>query len=145
MEFNLRYRVIRAESNHTSQRRVSEQNAFTLIETMVATAVFGIAVGVCILSFSLGMRIVGTAANQMDALHDARNQVEMLRTNHFTNVVFTAGTYALSNANYVGNYVVSNVDSWTKNITVNIVYVNRIRGGKSTNTLITTLTSSLHP
>ena len=81
----------------------------------------------------------------MDALHDARNQVEMLRTNHFTNVVFTAGTYALSNANYVGNYVVSNVDSWTKNITVNIVYVNRIRGGKSTNTLITTLTSSLHP
>ena len=98
MEFNLRYRVIRAESNHTSQRRVSEQNAFTLIETMVATAVFGIAVGVCILSFSLGMRIVGTAANQMDALHDARNQVEMLRTNHFTNVVFTAGTYALSNA-----------------------------------------------
>jgi len=145
MEFNLRNRVIRAESNRASQRRVSEQNAFTLIETMVATAVFGIAVGVCILSFSLGMRIVGTAAKQMDALHDARNQVEMLRTNHFTNVVFNAGTYAISNANYVGNYVVSNVDSWTKNITVNIVYANQIRGGKSTNTLITTLTSSLHP
>ncbi len=145
MGFNFRNQVMRGAQS-LNQRRVNERGAFTLIETMVATTIFGIAVGVCILSFSLAMRIVDTAGKRMDALHDARNQVEMLRTNHFTNtVVFSAGTYALSNANYTGNYVVSNVDSSTKNITVNIAYINRIRGGNSTNTLTTTITSSLHP
>lgn len=138
--------MVRANSKYMIQCRVNKQGAFTLIETMIATAIFGIAVGACVLSFSLAMRIVDTAGKQMDALHDARNVVEMLRTNHFTNtVVFTAGTYALSNANYTGNYVVSNVDSWTKDIRVNISYINRIRGGTSTNTLVTSITSSLHP
>jgi len=111
----------------------------------VATMIFGVAVGACILSFSMGMRIVNTASNQMDSLQDVRSQMEMLRTNDFTNTVLNAGTYALSNANYTGNYVVTNVDAWTKNITVNIVYVNRIRGGNSTNTLVTSLTKDLHP
>ena len=116
----------------------------------MATMVFGVAVGACVLSFSMGMRIVNTASNQMDSLQDARSQIEMLRTNHFTNAVLNAGSYSLSNANYTGSYVVTNVDSWTKNITVNIVYINRIRGGvgRSTNTLVTSLTSDLrdlHP
>lgn len=127
------------------QQRVRQRDGFTLIETMIATMVFGVAVGACILSFSLAMRITDTAGKQMDALHDARNQVEMLRTNHFTNVVFNAGTYIITNANYSGNYVVSNVDSATKIVTVNITYINRIRGGTSTNSLITSITSSLHP
>ena len=127
------------------QERVRHRDGFTLIETMIATMVFGVAVGACILSFSLAMRITDTAGKQMDALHDARNQVEMLRTNHFTNVVFNAGTYIITNANYSGNYVVSNVDSATKIVTVNITYINRIRGGTSTNSLVTSITSSLHP
>ena len=132
-------------AQYRNQRQVHQPNAFTIIETMIATVVFGIGVGACILSFSLAMRIVDTAGKQMDALHDARNQIEMLRTNHFTDAVFNAGTYAISNANYTGNYVVSNVDSWTKNITVNIAYINRVKGGNSTNTLITSITTSLHP
>ena len=132
------------------QRRVNRQGAFTIIEVAVATMVFGVAVGACVLSFSMGMRIVNTASNQMDSLQDARSQIEMLRTNHFTSAVLNAGSYSLSNANYTGSYVVTNVDSWTKNITVNIVYINRIRGGvgRSTNTLVTSLTSDLrdlHP
>ncbi len=103
----------------------------------MATMIFGVAVGACVLSFSMGMRIVNTASNQMDSLQDVRSQMEMLRTNHFTSAALNAGSYSLSNANYTGNYVVTNVDAWTKNITVNVVYVNRIRGGNSTNTLVT--------
>ena len=128
-----------------SERRVNRQGAFTIIEVAVATMIFGVAVGACVLSFSMGMRIVNTASNQMDSLQDVRSQMEMLRTNHFTSAALNAGSYSLSNANYTGNYVVTNVDAWTKNITVNVVYVNRIRGGNSTNTLVTSLTPPLHP
>ena len=131
-------------SNYMSQRRKKEQAAFTIIETMVAATVLGITVGACLYSFSMAMKIVDTTDKQMDALHDARNEIEMLRTNRFTNSVFTAGTYVFSNANYTGNYVVSDVDAWTKNITVNSVYSNRIRGGVSTNTLVTSITTTLH-
>ena len=60
MEFNLRYRVIRAESNHTSQRRVSEQNAFTLIETMVATAV---ATGTWTAAWTATVTVMATATD----------------------------------------------------------------------------------
>jgi len=35
--------------------------------------------------------------------------------------------------------VVSNVDTWTKNVTVNVPYLNHIHGGTSTNTLLTSL------
>jgi len=111
---------------------------------MVAATVLGITIGACLYSFSMAMKIVDATDKQMDALHDARNQIEMLRTNSFTNAVLTAGTYAISNANFVGNYVVSDVDSWTKNIVVNSTYPNRIRGGNSTNTLITSITTTLH-
>jgi prepilin-type N-terminal cleavage/methylation domain-containing protein len=128
------------------ERRInSRQDGFTLVEVMVATMILGIALGACVLSFSMAMQIVDTTGKQMDTLHDARSQIEMLRTNHFTNVVFNAGTYAISNANYTGNYVVSNVNSWTKDITVNIAYQNRMTHRMSTNTLITSITTSLHP
>ena len=111
----------------------------------MAALVMGIALGACVLSFSLAMRTVNTASNQMTGLHYARNQVEMLRTNHFTNAVLNAGSYTISNANFTGSYLVTNIDIWTKNLTVNVAYRNRIRGANSTNTLATTLTTSLHP
>jgi len=119
---------------------------FTLTEVMVATCIFGIALGACCMSFSFAMRGVNTAANQMDALQDARNQIELLRTYKFTNTTYlTAGTYRITNNPfYSGNYIVSNADSWTKDITVNIEFCNRLKGGMSTNTLYTSITKTLH-
>jgi prepilin-type N-terminal cleavage/methylation domain-containing protein len=127
------------------QRRPGQQG-FTLTEALVAVTIIGISLGACCLSFSLAMRAVSTSANQMDSLQDARNQIELLRTYSFTNATYlTAGTYIISNNPYYrGNYVVSNVDSWTKDITVNIVYQNRLRGGYSTNTLFSSITKTLH-
>jgi len=118
---------------------------FTLAETMVATAVLGIALGACMLSFSMAMRTVNTASNQMGAIHFARNHIEGLRTNSFTASALTAGKFSVSNANYTGSLVITNMDTWTKNITINIAYRNRLRGGYSTNTLTTSITSTLHP
>lgn len=129
-----------------THRKPGHQGGFTLTEALVATAILGIALGACCLSFSLAMRAVSTAGNQMDSLQDARNQIELLRTYPFTNTTYlTAGTHVISNNPYYsGNYVVSNVDSWTKDITVNIVYQNRLRGGMTTNTLFSSVTKTLH-
>jgi prepilin-type N-terminal cleavage/methylation domain-containing protein len=126
-------------------RRINDQAGFTLAETVIAVLILGIALGACVLSFSMAMRTVGTAGTQMAALHIARDQLETLRTYSFSNSVLNAGTYAFTNSSFIGSYTISNVNSATKNITVNVPYINRIRRGYSTNTLVTSVTSTLHP
>ena len=125
--------------------QVKSTSAFTLIEAMLAMMILSIALGACILSFSLAMRTVNTASNQMTALHVARDRLETLRTNSFTAGDLNAGTYSFTNGTYTGQYVISSVNTSTKDITVNVLYTNRLRHNFSTNTLNTTITSTLHP
>jgi prepilin-type N-terminal cleavage/methylation domain-containing protein len=124
-------------------RKLSKTNGgFTLVETVLAVMILSIALGACILSFSMAMRSVNTASNQMAALHYAREQLEGLRTNSFDSI---SGSGVFTNGNLYGSYTVSSVDSSTKNITVNVWYLNRIHRGFSTNTFTTTRTSALNP
>jgi len=118
---------------------------FTLPEVVIAVGILGFTLGAFILSFTMAMKSVGTARNQMAAKHAMRDCMEWLRTQRFTNSVLSAGTHSISNANYTGSYIVSSVDSYTKDVTVRIIYRNHIKGGVSTNTLTTTLVSTLHP
>jgi hypothetical protein len=94
----------------------------------------------------MAMRAVNTASNQQVALHSARLEMETLRTFSLTNSTspLTSGSHTFTNG-VVGTFVVSNVDTWTKNVTVNVPYLNHIHGGTSTNTLLTSLVSTLHP
>lgn len=128
------------------RRFLKVKGGFTLVESVMAVVILGIALGACVLSFSMAMRSVNTAGNQMAALHAARDQLETLRTNRFSSSSnLTAGvTYRFTNT-FAGTYVVSDVNSATKNITVNVWYLNRIHRGYSTNTLTTSLVSTLHP
>jgi len=113
------------------------------VESVMAVMILGVALGACVLSFSMAMKVVGTSSNQMAALHYARDQMEVLRTNSFDNLV--AGLPVISvPTNFAVSYSVSTVDSATKNITVNVTYLNRIHGGTSTNTLTSSVTSTLH-
>jgi prepilin-type N-terminal cleavage/methylation domain-containing protein len=41
------------------------EGGFTLVETVMAVVILGIALGACILSFSMAMRTVNIADNQM--------------------------------------------------------------------------------
>ena len=121
---------------------------FTLVESVIAVMILSIALGACILSFSMAMRTVGTASNQMAALHYARERLEVLRTNTFSGL--TVGTFSIpTNANTYGNlygsYTVSNVNTYTKDVTMRVIYLNRIHRGVSTNTLTTSVVSTLHP
>ena len=129
-----------------TRKLVNAEGGFTLVESVMAVVILGMALGACILSFSMAMRTVNTAANQMAAVHACRTELESLRTYSLTNAVspLTSGSHVFTN-NLTGTFVVSNVNTWTKIITVSVPYTNHIHGKFSTNTLTTVLTSTLHP
>jgi prepilin-type N-terminal cleavage/methylation domain-containing protein len=129
------------------RKLVNAEGGFTLVESVLAVVILGIALGACILSFSMAMRAVSTAGNQQVALHSARLELEGLRTYSLTNSTspLTSGTHSFATNGVTGTFVVSVVDAWTKNVTVNVPYLNHIHGGTSTNTLVTSLVSTLHP
>ncbi|MGA2220446.1 MAG: type II secretion system protein [Verrucomicrobiia bacterium] len=125
--------------------RMANRSGFTLVESVLAVMILGIALGACILSFSMAMRAVNTAGNQMAAVHSCRNALEALRTNSFSSTALQLGAGTFSNATISCTYTVTTVDANTKNISVSMPYRNYIHGGFSTNTLTTSLVSTLHP
>ena len=134
-----------------TRKLFNSNGGFTLLESVMAVMILGIALGACVLSFSMAMKSVSTASNQMAALHYARYQLEALRTNGFNATALSAGntnnnipTNTTIYGNLYGFYIVSNVNSATKDITMRVIYPNRIRGGVSTNTLATSIVSTLH-
>jgi prepilin-type N-terminal cleavage/methylation domain-containing protein len=129
------------------RKQFNGEGGFTLVESVMAVIVLGVALSACILSFSMAMRTVNTAANQMAAVHACRNELECLRTNSLTNStspLSVTGSHPFTN-NLVGTFVVSNLNTWAKLITVSVPYTNHIHGKFSTNTLATTLVTTLHP
>ena len=123
---------------------------FTLVESMLAIGILAVTLSVCVISFTMSMQGVKTAANEMAALHSARYELETLRTLSLTNSsLLNAGTHSFTNGSVIGTYTVSNLNSCTKNVTVNYNYMNYINhsvtNNIATDTLATTLTSTLHP
>ena len=123
---------------------------FTLVESLMAIMILGFSLSACVLSFTMSMQAVKTAANQMAALHAVRYELETLRTLSLTNSSsLNSGTHSFTNGSTVGTYTVTNLNSCTKNVTVNVAYMNYINhsvtNNSALNTLTTTLTSTLHP
>lgn len=123
---------------------------FTLVESMLAIGILAFSLSACVISFSMSMQAVKTASNQMAALHSARYELEVLRTNSLlSSSLLTAGTHSFTNGSATGTYTVTNLNSCTKNLTVNVTYMNYINHANTsniaTNTLTTILTSTLHP
>ena len=143
-----------SERNTMMSQRWHGERGFTLVEAVFSVMVLGIALGACVLSFSMAMKISDASRNQMFALHAARYELERLRTNSYSSAALNVGTYGInmnnSSSGYYTNYwgyytVTANGYPGVKNITVGICYRNRIRGGVSTNILTTSLCSTLHP
>ena len=128
-----------------TREQFKANDGFTLAEAVVAALIFGIGLGACILSFSMGMRTVNTAGNQMVALHTARDVLESLRTNSFNNGSLTAGSHTFSNAYFTVPYTVTSIDACNRTVAVSVPYLNKIHYGYSTNVLTTVLSSTLHP
>lgn len=125
-------------------KRFRAKDGFTLVESVLSAMVLGIALGACILSFSMAMRTVNTAGNQMIAIHTARDALESLRTNSFTSSALSAGSHTFSNAYFTAPYTVTSIDACNKTVAVSVPYLNKIHRGSSTNVLTTILSATLH-
>jgi prepilin-type N-terminal cleavage/methylation domain-containing protein len=135
----------------TMSRKPCQGDAgFTLVESMLAIGILAFSLSACVISFTMSMQAVKTAANQMAALHATRYELETLRTLSLTNAsVLNAGTHSFTNGSTAGTYTVTSLNSCTKNVAVNVTYMNYINhsitNNIATNTLTTILTSTLHP
>ena len=69
-----------SEHNTMMSQRWHDERGFTLVEAVFSVMVLGIALGACVLSFSMAMKVSDASRNQMFALHAARNELEYLRT-----------------------------------------------------------------
>ncbi len=128
-----------------TREQLKAKDGFTLVETVLSAMVLGIALGACILSFSMAMRMVNTASNQMTALHTARDVLESLRTNSFSSTALSVGSRTFSNAYFTVPYTVTSLDACNVTVAVSVPYLNKIHRGSSTNVLTTILCSTLHP
>jgi prepilin-type N-terminal cleavage/methylation domain-containing protein len=129
-----------------TRRSFTGETGFTLVESMMAIAICAIALSVCLLSFTMSMQCVKTGANQMAALHSARFELEVLRTNSLTAAVLSAGTHAFTNGTVTGTYTVTSNTASNKSVSVSVSYMNYINASAnvSTLTLATTMTMPLH-
>jgi prepilin-type N-terminal cleavage/methylation domain-containing protein len=141
------YRVSPSMGKTMTRKVLKAKDGFTLVETVLSVMILGVALGACILSFDMAMRAVKTAGNQMTAVHSARDALESLRTNSFASSVLSVGTKSLTNACFPSgvSYVVTSIDASNRTVSVSVPYVNYIHRGYSTNTLVTVLSSTLHP
>lgn len=129
-----------------TRKQFNGEGGFTLVESVMAVVILGVTLGASIMSFSMAMRAVNTAGNQMASLHAARNEIEGLRTLSLTNAsTLTSGSNRGFTNGLTGTYSVSNINNWMKLITVSVPYTNHIHGKFSTNTLTTVIVSTLHP
>ena len=124
--------------------RHKKDEGFTLVETVIAVVILGLALGVAAMTFNMAMRTVATSRNRMNGMHFARQEVERLRTFAFDDQALAAGDHAINRGAYVGAYTVTTVNSDLKDITLGVDWYNSMSNGVSAAVLTTYLAKALH-
>jgi prepilin-type N-terminal cleavage/methylation domain-containing protein len=114
---------------------------FTLVEICVASAILALIAASVLGVLVVGRRSASLAENHLAALHIARSTLETLGNKPFNSTELQIGTTQLPGNR--GNYVVESVDARTKNVTVNIDWVEP-SGTVRTLSLTTSFSWSLH-
>ena len=85
----------------------SKQAGFTLLEVMVAFALFMIGMTSVVFMMVQAARMGESARNRLEAMHQARAQMENLLRLNFESPALTPGTHAVVSGDYSGFYTVS--------------------------------------
>jgi type II secretory pathway pseudopilin PulG len=117
------------------------QDGFTLVEVVVAAALLILALSAFIASFVQAGRSAAIADNRLDAVHNARQQMETLISYPYNASALSIGTHTFSNGFYV---VTSNASAKVKDISVSIRCIHPVNGTISTVTLAGSISSELH-
>ena len=116
---------------------------FTLVEAVIAIVVLAVGMGACALTFNMAMRSVSTNRSKMSAVHLARNEMEVLRTQGWDDPALTIGSHVITNDLYSGQYVVAGVNDDVRNVTLSIDWAHFMTNGNAAATLTTSLAKQL--
>lgn len=112
--------------------------AFTLVEVVIAMALLVIALSMFVGTFVQAKKSAIIAENRMEAIHQARSEMEKMFTNKFSNVKSRPATSG------IGTNVVTTNDWGGKNIAVTIRWKNPVSALTSTVTLVTSMSEEFH-
>jgi prepilin-type N-terminal cleavage/methylation domain-containing protein len=120
------------------------QAGFTLMETMLSVLLLALGLGAAAVTYQVSMRWAGTSRAEMTALHQARGQMERIRTLTWDNAGLSAGTYTFSQNGFTGTYAVVDVSTSLKDIEVSLVGVDPAGRSVDRVRLTTTIAKPLH-
>ena len=80
---------------------ITMRKGFTLVEAVIAIAILGLTLSAFIYSFVQSTRSAEMSNNRIEAIHDARDQMEMLLTYTYNSAQLSYGTHAVSNGFYI--------------------------------------------
>ncbi len=113
----------------------------TLVEVLIALVVIFIGIGGSLMSISFANKTAQSTTNQMLAVHNVREQLEVLRSYALNDPLLSAGSHSLTGGQ---SYVVSAVTTNTKSIAMNAVWTNMLTRALSTTTVTTIFVDALH-
>ncbi len=119
--------------------------AFTLVEVVVATALMILALAAFVTTFVMSKKSAVISENRMEALHDARNEMEQLLLCKYSDTRLSVGAHSTDMAGVkYGVAIVTNSSYTVKNIVVTSKWVNP--GGIITSSFVLTgsISSELH-
>ena len=121
------------------------QEGFTLVEALISAFIMAFVLGSSIVAVNAALRRIAASEAKMAAMHEARNQLETLRSLSFDDPQLTAGTQSLYERGYpLGSYEVAVVATDTKRISMNVLWRDPLGGNVRTVNLTTKITKPLH-
>lgn len=127
--------------SNDSRGRTPSAAGFTLVEVVIAMALLLLALTAFVVSFVQSRRSAGIAENRLEALHNARNQMETIYNYPFSSTGLSLGTHNFANGFYT---VSNNVSARVKDVVLTVRWVNPAGKATSTISLAGSISSNLH-
>ena len=120
---------------------MSKKCGMTLPEVLIALVVILLGIGGALTTIVFANKTAKATANQMWAVHNARENLELLRQYTMTDPLLSVGSHSLVGGQV---YVVATIVTNTISITMNIPWTNALTKSVSTASVTTVFVSSLH-
>ncbi len=109
--------------DHPPQKHRHARSVFTLLEVMIAFALFAIGITSVVAMSVQASRIGQSARNRMEALHVARAELEEIKRARFDDPILEVGNHAVVRGGFSGQVLVSDRDpGFTKEVVVRLQY-----------------------
>jgi hypothetical protein len=113
---------------------------------VIAVTILVLGLGGAALTFNMAVRSGAANEARMEAMHNARAQLEFLRGLGWNHPDLAVGSHTITDGiDYGGTYTVTDADTDLRDITVNVTWVNDMTlGTTATFPLTTTFTEAMH-